>query len=82
MTQINFTLDFDKLKAEIGQSDLNDVVKSSLVLILNQYMETERDQYIQAGSHERSSNRTDYRNGYYEREMIVSSGKLRLKVPR
>ncbi|MED1204552.1 transposase [Heyndrickxia acidicola] len=82
MTQINFTLDFDKLKEEIGKSDLNDIVKSSIVLVLNQYMEMERDRYIQADSHERSSERTDYRNGYYEREMIVNVGKIRLKVPR
>ncbi|WP_066263701.1 IS256 family transposase [Heyndrickxia acidicola] len=82
MTQINFTLDFDKLKEEIGKSDLNDIVKSSIVLVLNQYMEMERDRYIQANSHERSSERTDYRNGYYEREMIVNVGKIRLKVPR
>lgn len=82
MTQINFTLDFDKLKEEIGKSDLNDIVKSSIVLVLNQYMEMERDRYIQANSHERSPERTDYRNGYYEREMIVNVGKIRLKVPR
>lgn len=82
MTQINFTLDFDKLKEEISQSGLNDIVKSSLVLILNSYMENERDRYVQANSHERTSNRTDYRNGYYEREVIMPSGKIRLKVPR
>lgn len=39
MPQLNFTLDFDKLKEEVMQSGLNDVVKSSLVLVLNQYME-------------------------------------------
>lgn len=82
MSQINFTLDFEKLKGEVLDSGLNDVVKSSLVLILNQYMETERDQYIQASSHERNSDRTDYRNGYYEREYLLPSGKISLKVPR
>lgn len=82
MTQINFTLDFEKLKVEIGQSSLNDVVKSSLVIILNAYMERERDLFIQAGAHERSSSRTDYRNGYYEREMIMTPGRIRIKVPR
>lgn len=82
MTQINFTLDFDKLKDEITRSNLNDIVKSSLVLVLNQYMELERDRYIKASSHERSEDRMDYRNGYYERELIMASGKIRLRVPR
>lgn len=82
MTQINFTLDFEKLKEEIAHSSLNDVVKSSLVLILNQYMESERDQFIKAGAHERTDARTDYRNGYYEREYIIPTGRIHLKVPR
>lgn len=82
MTQINFTLDFETLKDEVLHSGLNDVVKSAIVLLLNQYMEKERDQYIQAGAHERTSTRQDYRNGYYEREFVMASGKIRLRVPR
>jgi len=41
MTQINFTLDFKKLKEELVQSSLNEVVKSAMILILNEYMEKE-----------------------------------------
>ncbi|SDQ95073.1 hypothetical protein SAMN05216231_3171 [Virgibacillus salinus] len=37
MSQVNFTLGFEKLKGEVLDSGLNDVVKTSLVLILNQY---------------------------------------------
>lgn len=66
MTQINFTLDFTKLKEELIQSDLNDFVKSAMVLILNEYMEKERDDYMKNQSYDRSENRHDYRNGYYE----------------
>ncbi|WP_036824917.1 IS256 family transposase, partial [Pontibacillus yanchengensis] len=82
MAQVNLTLDFEKLKDEVVNSGLNDVVKSSLVLILNQYMEKERDEHIQASSHERTSDRKDYRNGYYERELLMPSGNIRLDVPR
>lgn len=64
------------------ESELNVIVKSSLVLVLNEYMEMERDQFIQADSHQRISTRQDYRNGYYEREFTMASGKIRLKVPR
>src|SRR5690606_5921855 len=31
---------------------------------------------------ERTSERVDYRNGYYERDYIMTLGKLQLKVPR
>lgn len=82
MSQINFTLDFEKLKDAVMESELNVIVKSSLVLVLNEYMEMERDQFIQARHHQRSEARQDYRNGYYEREFTMAAGKIRLKVPR
>lgn len=82
MTQLQFNLDFEKLKEEVLQSDLNDVVKSSIVILFNQYMEMERDQYMKNTSHERNEDRHDYRNGYYDREYMLSVGKVKLKVPR
>src|SRR5690625_747956 len=33
-------------------------------------------------SHERSEDRQDYRNGYYERDLTLNVGKVTLKVPR
>jgi transposase-like protein len=82
MTQLQFTLDFDKLKDEVMTSDLSDVMKSTLVILMNQFMEKERDDYIQAASHERSDERRDYRNGYYEREILLKIGRVTLRVPR
>src|SRR5690625_4719221 len=82
MTQLQFNLDFEKLKQEVFKSDLNDVVKSSIVLLFNEYMEMERNQYMNNTSHERNDDRSDYRNGYYERDLILSVGKVKLKVPR
>lgn len=82
MTQLNFTLDFDKLKEEVMNSSLNDVLKSMIVIVLNQYMEMERDQYMNNRSHERDPERQDYRNGYYDRDYVVNIGKIKLKVPR
>ncbi|WP_406687911.1 IS256 family transposase, partial [Rossellomorea vietnamensis] len=35
-----------------------------------------------AASYERSTDRLDYRNGYYERDFTMSVGKIKLKVPR
>lgn len=82
MTQLQFNLDLDVLKESVLKSDIDAVVKSAIVLVLNEFMEKERDEYLNAASYERSVARRDYRNGYYERELIMSIGKIQLKVPR
>ncbi|WP_252501630.1 IS256 family transposase [Sporosarcina sp. Marseille-Q4943] len=82
MAQLNFNLDMDILKDSVMNSNIDAVVKSTIVLVLNEYMEMERDEYLQAASYERSNERIDYRNGYYERDLTMSIGKITLKVPR
>ncbi len=82
MTHLQFNLDLDLLKEAVISSNIETVVKSAIVLVLNDYMEKERDDYLQASAYERSSERLDYRNGYYERDFTMSIGKLTLKVPR
>ena len=82
MTHLQFNLDFEKIKQEVVQSDLNDVIKSSIILLFNEYMEMERNQYMKNAPHERDGDRQDYRNGYYERDLVLNVGKVKLKVPR
>jgi putative transposase len=82
MTHLQFNLDLDHLKDSVINSNLDMVIKSAIVLVLNEVMETERDNYLRAAAYERSPDRRDYRNGYYERELILGIGKLKLKVPR
>src|SRR5690625_178458 len=82
MAQINFTLNFEELKENLMQSDLNDLVKSAMVLVLNEYMEKERDNYMDNEYYDRSLDREDYRNGYYERDYTLNVGRVKLKVPR
>lgn len=82
MTQLQFNLNFEKIKDEVIKSDLNDVVKSSIIILFNEYMEMERDKHMQNSSYERSEDRQDYRNGYYERDLILNIGRVTLKVPR
>lgn len=82
MTQIQFTLNFDELKEQILTSNLDDILKSTMVLILNEYMKEEQNDYLNARAYERSTERRDYRNGYYERELLVNVGKIPLRVPR
>lgn len=82
MTQIQFNLNFDEIKELLMKSDLNDVLKSTLVLILNEFMEKERDDFLNVSAYERSEERRDYRNGYYEREFLMNVGSVPLRVPR
>ncbi len=82
MTQIQFNLDIDVLKESVMNSNIDAVVKSSIVLVLNEFMEKKRDEHLQASAYERSPERRDYRNGYYERELLISIGKIKLRVPR
>ncbi|WP_164668033.1 IS256 family transposase [Virgibacillus doumboii] len=82
MTQLQFNLDMDFLKESIMNSNIDNVVKSTIVLVLNEYMEKERDAYLNTKAYERSEERHDYRNGYYERDYMMSIGKIKLRVPR
>lgn len=82
MTHLQFNLNLDLLKETVINSNMETVVKSAIVLVLNDYMEKERDDFLHASAYERSSERLDYRNGYYERDFTMSIGKLTLKVPR
>ncbi|MBM4760904.1 IS256 family transposase [Bacillus sp. B15-48] len=82
MTQLQFNLDLELLKESVMSSNLDTVVKSAIILVMNEYMEKERDDYLKADAYERSAERRDYRNGYYERELTMSIGKIKLKVPR
>src|SRR5699024_289685 len=82
MTQLQFNLNFEKIKDEVMKSDLNDVVKSSIIVLFNQYMEMERDKHMKTTPYERNEDREDSRNGYYNRNLILSVGKVNLKVPR
>ncbi|HLQ96485.1 MAG TPA: IS256 family transposase [Pseudogracilibacillus sp.] len=82
MTQLQFNLNFDNLKDSIMNSNIDAVVKSTIVLVLNEYMEKERSDYLKADAYERSDARIDYRNGFYERNYMMSIGKVKLRVPR
>ncbi|MDE1549319.1 IS256 family transposase [Jeotgalibaca caeni] len=82
MTQVQFTLNLDDLKDEVMNSNLTAVAKSALVLVMNEMMEKERDEYLKADAYERTDSRMDYRNGYYERELLLSIGRVTLRVLR
>ena len=82
MTQFQFKLNYEEMERTILESNMSGVIKSSIILMLNEYMEYERDKYMQNEAYERNEDRKTYRNGYYERDYMISLGKITLKVPR
>lgn len=82
MTQLNLTLNLEEIEASVLNSDMNNTIKSLVILMLNEYMEKERNDYLQAEAYERNETRTGQRNGYYERDYTLAIGKIQLKVPR
>lgn len=82
MTQIQFNLNMDDLKDSLMNSNMDTVVKSTIVLVLNEYMEKERDEHLKVPAYQRSGSREDYRNGYYERDYMMNIGRIKLRVPR
>ncbi|WP_079480530.1 IS256 family transposase [Halobacillus salinus] len=82
MTHFQFNLNMDDLKESVLNSNMESVMKSMIVLVLNEYMEKERDDHLNIPRHQRSLERQDYRNGYYERELLLKIGRVKLRVPR
>src|SRR5699024_12516815 len=82
ITLLNFNLNYEKLKEQVTKSEFVDVTISMHFLLLYDYMEKERDGYMGDYAYERSDDRHDYRNGYYDRPYFLSIGKIDLKVPR
>ncbi|AQL55576.1 IS256 family transposase [Abyssicoccus albus] len=82
MTQINFTVNFEELTQELLNCNLNQIVKSQLITILNAYMEAERDELVNVDAKAKTGNRQAVRNGYYERDFTIPIGRLNLKIPR
>ena len=71
MTYLNINLKLEELTEAVLNSDMNTLMKSLAITVFNAYMEEERHQFIQAAPHERSDQRQDYRNGYYERQWTI-----------
>ncbi len=67
------------LMAKSGDSDFLRSVAESVLQII---MEADVDGLIGAGRHERSGERTTWRNGYRERALDTRLGTLSLKIPK
>ena len=57
-------------------------MKKLVESVLNQVLEAQMVEHLGADRHERSSDRTGYRNGYRERQLTTRVGTLVLRVPQ
>lgn len=68
------------VKELIGQG--SEGLKPVLELLYNTAMKVEREQFLGAGAHERSTDRKGYANGYKPKEIQTRMGALNLEVPQ
>jgi len=73
------TLPLAELLAKAGDGDFLRSVAEAVVQLL---METDVEGLIGAGRHERSGDRTTYRNGYRDRTLDTRLGALQLRIPK
>ena len=78
MTDNTMTLLLDQIQASTD----GDFLRAIAAHTLQRLMEFEVDSLIGAGRHERSDERTTYRNGYRERQLETRLGTLDLKIPK
>lgn len=81
MAQLNITLDYDFLIGLFSESPQTAFGKL-MEQILNQFILAESEEKLGAQAHQRTEERTDYRNGTRERILTTRIGKITLTVPR
>ncbi len=75
----NESLPLAELLAKAGDGDFLRSVAEAVVQLL---METDVEGLIGAGRHERTGERTTYRNGYRDRTLDTRLGSLQLRIPK
>lgn len=81
MTQLHFTLEKDFFTG-LFKKGYEEAFGELMECMLNQFLEAESAEKLQAEAYERSAERTDYRNGSRSRQIVTRVGKLTLNVPR
>lgn len=67
---------------KIGLEGDADFLRQSVELLSQMLIELEVEQQIGAGKHERTAERTNYRNGYRDRTWETRVGELQLAIPK
>ena len=80
MADFNITVNPDHLPNLL--TDDGDGLKKLMESVLNQVLEAQMTEHLGADRHERSDDRTGYRNGYRDRTLSTRMGTLVLRVPQ
>ena len=80
MTQQQYTVDVAQLKALLTED--RDFLRPAVQELLQEVLEVEMCETVQAGKHERTGARQGYRSGYYTRGLVTRVGKIELRVPQ
>ena len=81
MAQLNITLNQDEI-LQLLSTDREDAFKSLLAECLNGILQAESTAQLGAEPYERSSSRSDSRNGTRDRQLNTRIGTITLSVPR
>jgi len=82
MAQYNITIDSEILHHLFLKGAKDEGMAKLLESILNQILQAQATEQIKAEPYERTEERQDYRNGYYQRNLVTRVGTLTLRVPR
>ena len=81
MSQVHITVEYEEMVALLSK-DRNEAFAALMKKVLDAFLLAESEEQVGAGKHERSEDRTDYRNGTRDRPLVTRIGKITLKVPR
>ncbi|GGY20214.1 hypothetical protein GCM10010358_83240 [Streptomyces minutiscleroticus] len=71
-----------ELLEALKAADADDVVRQALQAVLQALIEAEATAAIGAAPHQRTSERTAWRNGHRDRLLTTAAGDLELKIPK
>lgn len=71
-----------QLNEQVIKTELKELVRTSVEETLNNLLDKEADELLNADRYERNKDRLGYRSGHYKRNLTTTSGDVTLKVPK
>lgn len=71
-----------QLNPEVIKKELGEMVRESVEKTLNELLDKEAERLTNAAKYERTEARQAYRSGHYERDLLTTSGNVKLKMPK
>jgi transposase-like protein len=71
-----------QLNQEVIKKELGEMVRESVEKTLNELLDQEAGRLTNAARYERTEARQAYRSGHYERDLLTTSGNVKLKMPK